>query len=183
MSAPSYPLRWQLNPTVHRIGPSSDSAAHPRAPAVSWLRCLRAERASMEPARWAGLRPPKPPTSDAGARNGPSSHTSTGPALLGCPTALRAAPRFRVCSPAALCFRLDPSWCCQTGTNGLNYAGIPSAASSGTLGGMSHATPATRQRTHRAPTLPTGKGRARTCPNLPNAAQRGPSHCRCSEGC
>jgi hypothetical protein len=53
-------------------------------------------------------------------------------------------------------------------------AQCPSAPLLGTLGGMSHATPATRQRTRWAPTLPTGKGRARTCPILPNAAQRCP---------
>ncbi len=153
-----------------------DSTAPPRAPAVARLRCLRAGRASMEPARWAGgLRAPEPPTSHAGALNGPNSHASTVPASLGSCTGPRAAPRVRPWSPAALCIRLDPSWCCQMGTNGLNYAGIPSAASSGTLGGMSYATPAARQCTHRAPTLPTGKGRARTCPNLPSDAQRCPA--------
>jgi hypothetical protein len=152
-----------------------DGAAPPRAPSVPRLRCLRAGLARVEPARCAGgLRTPEPPTSDAGALNGPSSHASTVPASLACSTALRAAPRVRPCSSAKIRIRLDPSWWCQKSPNKSNYAYCPTALGLGTLGGMSHATPAPRQRTHRAPTLPTGKGRARTCPNLPNDAQRCP---------
>jgi hypothetical protein len=150
-----------------------DGTARPRAPSVSRLRCLRVALASVKPARCAcGLHTPEPPTSDAGALNGPSSHASTVPAALACSSATRVRP----CSPAGLCIRLDPSWFVQMGPNRSNYAGIPTAQRSGTLGGMSHATPAAaRQRTHRAPTLPTGKGRARTCPNLPSDAQRCPA--------
>jgi hypothetical protein len=59
--------------------------------------------------------------------------------------------------------------------NSPDLAQCPSAALLGTLGGMSHATPDPRQRTRRALTLHTWKGRARTCPNLPNAAQRCPA--------
>jgi hypothetical protein len=147
-----------------------------RAPSVSRLRCLRGGRASVKPARCAGgLRSPEPPTPDAGALNGPSSHASTVPVMLACSTAPRAAPRVRPCSSAKLRIRLDPSWWCQKSTNKSNYAYCPTAPGLGTLGGMSHATPAARQRTHRAPTLPTGKGRARTCPNLPSDAQRCPA--------
>jgi hypothetical protein len=89
-----------------------DGAA--RAPSVYWLRCLRAGRAGVKPARCAGgLRTPKPPTSDAGALNKRSSHASTVPASRACSTAPRAAPRVRPCSSAKLRIRLDPSWWCQ----------------------------------------------------------------------
>jgi hypothetical protein len=78
----------------------------------------RAGRASVEPARCAGgLRTPEPPSSDAGALNGPSSHASTVPASLACSTAPRAAPRVRPRSPARLCIHLDSSWFCQKSTN------------------------------------------------------------------
>jgi hypothetical protein len=153
-----------------------DSEARPRAPAVSRRRCLRAGQASMEPARWAGgLHAPEPRTSDAGALNGPRRHAVKVPASLARSTVPRTAPRFRVCSSAKLCTRPHPSWCCQPGTNRYNYGGLTTAPRWGTLGGMSHATPAARQRTHGAPPLPTGKGRARTCPNLPSGAQRCPA--------
>ena len=153
-----------------------DGAVRPRAPSVSRLRHLRAELASVKPARCAGgLRSPEPPTSEARALNGPSGHASTVPASLARSTAPRAAPRVRPCSPARLCIRLDPSWLCQKSPNKANYANCPTAPDLGTLGGMSYATPAARQRTHRAPTLPTWKGRARTCPNLPSDAQRCPA--------
>jgi hypothetical protein len=167
--------RRSLLPAEPQEVPSG--AARPRALSGSRLRYLRVGLASVKPARCAGglHTTPERPTSDAGALCGPPGHASTVPALLACSAVPRAAPRFRVCSPAALCIRLDPSWCCQTGTTRYNYAGIPSATNSGTLGGMSHATSAARQRTHRAPTLPTGKGRARTCPNLPSPAQRCPA--------
>jgi hypothetical protein len=147
-------------------------AARSAASAASGLRCLVAGLASVETARCAGgLYSPERPPSDAGALHGPSSHASTQPASLACSTAPRAAPRVRPCSPARLCIRLDPSWLCQKSPKKTNYAYCPTAPGLGTLGGMSHATPAARQRTHRAPTLPTGKGRARTCPNLPSGAQ------------
>jgi hypothetical protein len=68
-----------------------------------------------------------------------------------------------------------PPCCCKKSPTKPNHAQCPSASGLGTLGSMNHATPITRQRTRRAPTLPTWKGRACTCPNLPNAAQPCPS--------
>jgi len=151
-------------------------AARPRALSGSRLPYLRVGLASVKPARCAGGHTtPERPTSDAGALCAPRGHASTVPASLACSTTLRAAPRVRPCSPARLCIRPDPSWWCQKSTNKTNYAYCPTAPGLGTLGGMSYATPAARQRTHRAPTLPTGKGRARTCPNLPSPAQRCPA--------
>jgi len=154
-----------------------EGAARPRALSGSRLRYHRAGLASVKPARCAGglHATPERPTSDAGALCGPRGHASTAPASLACSTTLRAAPRVPPYSPAGLCIRPDPSWWCQKSTNKANYAYCPTAPGLGTLGGMSYATPTARQRTHWAPTLPTGKGRARTCPNLPSDAQRSPA--------
>ena len=147
-------------------------AARSATSAASGLRCLVAGLASVETARCpGGFYSPERPPSDAGALHGPSSHASTPTALLACST----APHVRACSSVGLCIRLDPSWFVQMGPNMPNYAGCPTAPGLGTLGGMSHAIPAARQRTHRARTLPTWKECALTCPNLPNAAQRCPA--------
>ena len=54
------------------------------------------------------------------------------------------------------------------------YAQCPSAPRPGTLGAMIHATQNARQAL-RAPTPPTWRGRARTCPSLPNPGQPCPA--------
>jgi hypothetical protein len=61
------------------------------------------------------------------------------------------------------------------GTTKPNYAGIPTAPRLGTLGGMIHATQTARQRRQHALTHSLAGERARTCPELANAAQLCPT--------
>jgi len=58
--------------------------------------------------------------------------------------------------------------------NPPEYAQCPNAPHLGTLGAMIHATQNTQQ-ARWSPTPPTWRGRARTCPSLPNPGQRCPA--------
>jgi len=88
------------------------------------------------------------------------------PAALGacvrrCPTAKRGDCRH---SRGSVWIRRNPP----------EYAQCPSASHLGTLGAMNHATQNTRQ-ARWSPTPPTWRGRAFTCPSLPNPGQRSPA--------
>jgi hypothetical protein len=164
--------RWSLQ-AASVVTPGR--AARSGAFAASLLLCLCAGLASANAAhRPSLLHAPERPLSDAGALHGLITSAATLPAVLARSTAPRLSG-VRACSsvkrgdcrelPGAAWIRL----------NSPDLAQCPSAPGLGTVGGMSHATPDTRQRTRRALTLRTWKGRARTCPNLPNAAQRCPA--------
>jgi hypothetical protein len=130
--------------------------------------------ASVNAARsaWA-LHVPQWPPSDARTLRLLSSHAATMAAPVERPTAPRLSG-LRACSGAKRGDCRDLPGYAWIRRKLPEYAQCPSAALLGTLGGMSHATPATRPQTRGAPPLPTWKGRARTCPTLPNAAQRCP---------
>jgi len=129
--------------------------------------CLCAVLASVNAPRSAcTLYVPQWPPSDAGALLLPSSHTAiTAPRLSG----------LRACLGVKRGDCRDLSGFVWIRRKLPEYAQCPSAALLGTLGGMSHATPTTRQQTRGAPPVPTWKGLARTWPALPNAAQRCPA--------
>ncbi len=163
--------RWSLQaaPVV-----TPGRAARSAAVAVCLLLCLCAGLASANAARRPGLlHAPGRPLSDAGVLHGLITSAATLPAVL----ARSTAPRLSGVRAGSSVKRGDcrylpgSAWIRR---NSPDLAQCPSAALLGTVGGMSHATPDTRQQTRRALTLPTWKGRARTCPNLPNAAQRCP---------
>jgi hypothetical protein len=164
--------RWSLQaePVV-----TSGRAARPGAFAVSLLLCLCAGLASVSAARCPGLlHVPERYLSDAGALHWLSTHAATMPAALTCSTVPRSSGA-RACSSAKRGDCRDLPGSAWIRLNSPELAQCPSAAYLGTVGGMIHATPDTRQRTRRALTLHIWKERARTCPNLPNAAQRCPA--------
>jgi hypothetical protein len=167
--------RWSLQaaPVV-----TPGRAVRSGAFAVSLLLCLCAGLASANAARRLGLlHAPERPLSDAGALQGLITSAATTPAVLAHSTAPRLSG-VRACSsvkrgdcrdlPGSAWIRLDPP----------DLAQCPRAPGLGTVGGMMHATRTTRQRTRRAPTLPTWKEHAylstaiRRC--LPRPCQSGP---------
>jgi hypothetical protein len=132
-------------------------SVHAGAWATSWLSCLSSERASVNAGN-----PARRATSHACA-------CSAAPCLSGaraCSSVKRGDGRDL---PGSAWIRLDSP----------DLAQCPSAPGLGTVGDMMHATTTTRQRTRRAPTLPTWKGRAylftaaRCC--LPRSCQSGPT--------
>jgi hypothetical protein len=155
------------------------SAARSGASAASPLPCLCARLASVDAARSAGLlHVPEQRLPDPGALHGSSSHASMVPPSLARFTALRLSG-VRACSSVKRGDCRDLSGSVWIRLNSPDLAQCPSAPGLGTLGGMIHATPATRQRTRRAPTLPTWKWRAylstavHRC--LPRSCQTGPT--------
>jgi hypothetical protein len=167
--------RWSLQAapvvTPGRAVPSGASVVSP-------LHCLCAGLASVDAAHCPGLlHAPERRLSDAGALHGSSSHALTVPPSLARSTAPRLSGG-RACSTSKRGDCRDLPGFVGIRLNSPELAQCPSAPGLGTLGGMIHATPATRQRTCRAPTLPTWKGRAylstavHRC--LPRSCQTGP---------
>jgi hypothetical protein len=159
--------------------------------AVSWRYGLGAALPRVDAARCSGgLDAPGRHLSDAGTLHGLSSSR---PATMAAPFGLSTAPRLPP-TPAPSCAAPRPVAPCSSVRSTVKpgdrrslpgfacirlklpkHAQCPSAPLLGTLGGMSHATPTTRQRTRRAPTLPTWKRCARTCPTLPSPVQPCPA--------
>jgi len=164
--------RWSLQaaPVV-----TPGRAARAGAFAVSLLLCLWPGLASANAARRPGLiHAPGRPLPGAGVLHGLITSAATLPAVL----ALSTAPRLsgvRACSSVKRGDCRDLPGSAWIRLNTPDLAQCPSAPGLGTVGGMSHATRTTPQRTRRAPALPRWAARARTCPAVAKPAQECPT--------
>jgi hypothetical protein len=149
--------------TPRRAAVTPSVTPGPPAPSIS-LQLAPASRKGLSPrvaryTRQAGRRAGRWNMDGNGSRQG--NPAALGARVRRCSTAKRGDCRH---SPRSVWIRRNPP----------EYAQCPSARHLGTLGAMIHDTQNTRQ-ARRAPTPPTWRGRALTCPSLLNPGQPCPA--------